>query len=65
MLSTSEVGPILALIAPSPLILMNTIIFQNIKYGFMIEFVYLNVILGKKQQYISELLIINCENSFK
>ena len=48
------------------LILMNLIIFLNIKYGFILEFEYLNVKLGKKTiMYISELLIINRENSFK
>jgi hypothetical protein len=45
---------------------MNLIIFLNIKYGFILEFEYLNVKLGKKTiMYISELLIINRENSFK
>ena len=48
------------------LTLMNLIIFLNIKYGFILEFEYLNVKLGKKTiMYISELLIINRENSFK
>jgi hypothetical protein len=48
------------------LILMNLIIFLNIKYGFILEFEYLNVKLGKTTiMYISELLIINRENSFK